>query len=196
MWRLRFDYWRGVPVEQLAARYQTAPRARMTMNATHILLFAKAPVAGRVKTRLIPALGAAGAAELARRMLEHALRSAIAADIGSLELCASPPLVASGLAGIPLPAGIANSDQGEGDLGARMARAAHRALASHARVLLIGADCPALTAQHLRDAAAALTSHDAVHAAGPGWRLSAARLTRFAASCLRPCRGVPRGSPN
>jgi len=152
------------------------------MNATHILLFAKAPVAGRVKTRLIPALGAAGAAELAGRMLEHAWRTAIAANIGSLELCASPPLAHPDWRQIPLPAGIANSDQGEGDLGARMARAAQRALDSHARVLLIGADCPALTAQHLRDAAAALHSHDAVMLPARDGGYLLLGLTRFAAS--------------
>jgi hypothetical protein len=54
------------------------------MKTTRIILFAKAPVAGRVKTRLISALGADGAAKLAGRMLDHALNIADAAAVGSL----------------------------------------------------------------------------------------------------------------
>ncbi len=132
------------------------------MTTTRIILFAKAPVAGRVKTRLIPALGADGAAALARRMLDHALNIAGEADVGSLELCASPAPTHPDWQNIPLPAGIETSDQGDGDLGVRMARAAQRGLASGQNVLLIGADCPALGVQHLRTAAAALKTDDAV----------------------------------
>lgn len=136
------------------------------MTTTRIILFAKAPVAGRVKTRLIPALGANGAAELARRMLQHALNIASAADVGSLELCASPAPTHPDWQNISVPAGCETSDQGDGDLGERMSRAAQRGLACGQNVLLIGADCPALTVQHLRAAAAALHdnkhSHDAV----------------------------------
>lgn len=132
------------------------------MKSTRIILFAKAPVAGRVKTRLIPALGADGAAQLARRMLDHALNIAGAADVGSLELCASPAPTQSDWQNIPLPAGIEASDQGDGDLGVRMARAAQRGLAGGQNVLLIGADCPAMSVRHLRAATSALHAHDAV----------------------------------
>jgi len=132
------------------------------MTTTRIILFAKAPVAGRVKTRLIPALGADGAAALARRMLDHALNIAGEADVGSLELCASPAPTHPDWQNIPLPAGIETSDQGDGDLGVRMGRAAQRGLANGQSVLLIGADCPALGVQHLRTAAAALKTDDAV----------------------------------
>lgn len=131
------------------------------MSSTRILIFAKAPVPGRVKTRLIPALGAAGAAQLARRMLEHTLGQARDAGIGPVELCASPAVSDPGWAGYPVPHGVETSDQGEGDLGERMARASQRALALDERVLLIGTDCPGLSALHLREAAAALENHDA-----------------------------------
>lgn len=131
------------------------------MTTTRILLFAKAPVPGRVKTRLIPALGAAGAARLARRMLDHVLDEALAAAVGPVELCASPSFDAPDWAGFALPAGVVTSDQGEGDIGARMGRAASRHPHDDSRVLLIGADCPGLTAARLRAAAAALDQHDA-----------------------------------
>ncbi len=128
---------------------------------TRILVFAKAPVSGRVKTRLIPALGAAGAARLARRLLDHTLAQALAAGCGTVELCASPDFSAPDWADVPLPPGVAISAQGDGDLGARLARAARRHLARGRQVLLIGTDCPALSAVRLRAAAAALADHDA-----------------------------------
>ncbi|WP_020503052.1 TIGR04282 family arsenosugar biosynthesis glycosyltransferase [Lamprocystis purpurea] len=135
------------------------------MNAARILVFAKAPVHGRVKTRLIPALGAAGAARLAKRLLDQTLRQALAAGVGPVELCASPAVTHPDWVGQALPPGLATSDQGEGDLGARLARAARRHLDSGGdatrRVLLIGTDCPALSIQHLRAAAAALDECEA-----------------------------------
>ena len=132
------------------------------MIPVRIVIFAKAPQPGRVKTRLIPALGEAGAAQLAARMLDRALRQARAAAVGPVELCMSPAPAAPEWAGTPLPAGIDVSDQGEGNLGARMARAAQRAIARGEAVLLTGTDCPDLTADRLRAAAAELAGHDAV----------------------------------
>jgi rSAM/selenodomain-associated transferase 1 len=139
------------------------------MTPVRIVIFAKAPVPGQVKTRLIPALGEAGAARLAARMLDLALEQALAAAVGPVELCMSPAPDAPEWAGIPLPPGIETSDQGAGDLGARMARAARRTLENGEAVLLTGTDCPQLTAARLREAAAQLTGHDAVlHRAADG----------------------------
>lgn len=135
---------------------------RAVMPPVRIVIFAKAPMAGRVKTRLIPALGEAGAARLAARMLDLALGAARAAAVGSVELCMSPAPDSADWAGIPLPADIETRDQGAGDLGARMAGAAQRAIAQGEAVLLTGTDCPQLTAARLREAAAQLLSHDAV----------------------------------
>lgn len=128
---------------------------------TRIVVFAKAPVAGFAKTRLIPALGADGAARLARRMLEHAVRAALDARVGPVELCVAPDLQHSVWPALDLPAGLVWSAQGEGDLGARMARAARRAIGHGENVLLIGTDCPALAAADLVDAARALAGRDA-----------------------------------
>lgn len=132
------------------------------MKPVRILIFAKAPVPARVKTRLIPALGAAGAARLAARMLDHALEQARAAGVGPVELCMSPAPGEVEWSGTPLPPDIETSAQSEGDLGARMARAARRAIDAGESVLLMGTDCPGLDAQRLRQAAARLQDHDAV----------------------------------
>ena len=55
-----------------------------------VLVFAKAPIAHQAKTRLIPAVGAAGAAELHRRMLTRAVQTAVAAAVGPVELWCTP----------------------------------------------------------------------------------------------------------
>ena len=131
------------------------------MKRTRILVFAKAPVPGRVKTRLIPALGAEGAARLAAKMLDHAVAEALAAEVGPVELCADPDPSSPQWHEL-LPAGVEVSAQGEGDLGARMSRAARRTIAAGERALLIGTDCPELGRVRLRAAAAALETHPAV----------------------------------
>jgi hypothetical protein len=129
---------------------------------TAIIVFAKAPVAGFAKTRLAPALGAAGAAALAERMLRHALAQAVAADVGPVELCAAPDASHPALRAAAAACGASLAGQGTGDLGMRMHHAFARHLMQHARALLIGSDAPALEAAVLRQAAGALLDHDAV----------------------------------
>jgi rSAM/selenodomain-associated transferase 1 len=130
---------------------------------TRLVIFAKAPQPGAVKTRLIPALGADGAATLARAMLAHTLQQALAAGLDAVELCLSPAPGDLAWQGVALPEGVDYTAQGEGDLGERMDRAMQRALNLHpGPVLLIGTDCPALGSAHLREAARQLAQHDAV----------------------------------
>jgi rSAM/selenodomain-associated transferase 1 len=131
------------------------------MKPVRIVVFAKAPVPGQAKTRLVPALGEAGAARLAARLLDLALEQALAAGVGPVELCASPAPGTPAWSGIALPPGIETSGQGAGDLGERMARAARRAVERGEAVLLTGTDCPDLTAARLREAARQLVHHDA-----------------------------------
>jgi rSAM/selenodomain-associated transferase 1 len=128
---------------------------------TRIVIFAKQPAPGRVKTRLIPALGADGAARLAAQMIDHTLAEALATGL-EVELC-----------GDPTPSGwyrgpAETTAQGEGDLGDRLARAAERVLGRQP-LLMIGTDCPDLDCAHLQAAADALATHDAVlHPAADG----------------------------
>lgn len=128
-----------------------------------IVIFAKAPVPGRTKTRLIPALGAAGAARLAERMLRHTITEAIAAMIGEVELCVAPaPDARAWQSGRDAAWPVDWQRQGPGNLGTRLARAARRTINAGCPALLIGADSPALDRIRLREAAAQLQAHDAV----------------------------------
>ena len=127
------------------------------------MVFAKAPEPGKVKTRLIPALGGEGAAALHRQLVEHALGIAHAASLGTVELWCAPDSSGVFFAACAARHGAGLREQGAGDLGERMRRALDGALANGTPGLLIGSDCPAMTPVYLREAAAALANgNDAV----------------------------------
>ncbi len=127
-----------------------------------VIVFAKAPVAGTVKTRLAGALGAAGAARLAARMLEATTACALEAAVGPVEVCCAPDRSHPAFVALSSDGALALTEQGDGDLGQRMHRALERALASAPCAIVIGTDAPELDAGYLRGAAAALGRHDVV----------------------------------
>jgi rSAM/selenodomain-associated transferase 1 len=131
----------------------------MTASAAscRIVVFAKAPEPGKVKTRLIPALGEAGAAALHRRLVMHSLRAAQEADLGPVELWCAPDTRHAFFAECERDFGVSLHSQCEGDLGARMRRAIETILERAKRAILVGSDIPALSAQYLRDAERALS---------------------------------------
>ncbi|MCZ8233977.1 MAG: TIGR04282 family arsenosugar biosynthesis glycosyltransferase [Inhella sp.] len=130
------------------------------MIAACLTVLAKAPVAGMAKTRLIPALGADGAARLAARLLDHTMAEAAATGFAHLRLLGSPDAQHPALA---RHAGVAAlGSQCEGDLGARMLLALRDGLASQPASLIIGTDAPALDRHRLREAALVLEANDAV----------------------------------
>ena len=125
-----------------------------------VAILARAPIPGQTKTRLIPALGAAGAASLQRWLLQRTVAMALAADVGPVSLwCAGDPRHPDFQQCRALGA-VTLRQQAEGDLGARMLAALREA--STAATLVIGTDCPVLTAVHLRAAARALDRNDVV----------------------------------
>ena len=132
-----------------------------------VAVFAKAPHAGEVKTRLIPLLGAAGAAALHRRLLEHTLATAHAAFLGPIELWCAPDASDAGLRECAARTGASLFDQGAGTLGNRMERAFQSMLARAPCCMLIGSDCPALTSTDLNQAASALARSDCDAVFGP-----------------------------
>jgi uncharacterized protein len=120
-----------------------------------IAVLAKAPLPGFAKTRLIPALGAGGAALLQARLVQRAVASACAALVGPVTLWATPDETHPLFQAIGAHFGVALARQGDGDLGARMLAAI---AAANTSALVIGTDCPALTSEHLRAAAGILRS--------------------------------------
>jgi uncharacterized protein len=119
-----------------------------------VAVFAKAPVPGFAKTRLIPVVGRHGAAELQRKLTERAVRTALDAIIGPVTLWCAPDTEHGAFADLEARFGIGLVSQATGDLGNRML-VAFEATAPRGLVL-IGTDCPTLTPQDLCDAADAL----------------------------------------
>ncbi|HXZ49272.1 MAG TPA: TIGR04282 family arsenosugar biosynthesis glycosyltransferase [Usitatibacter sp.] len=125
-------------------------------------MFAKAPVAGGVKTRLAAVLGPSAAASLHAGLVRHALATAVQARVGPVSLWCSPDASHPFFERCRDEFGVALEAQRGADLGERMLRAFEPAWAAGGRLLLIGSDCPALTGEHLARAAGALEAQDVV----------------------------------
>lgn len=152
-----------------------------------LLIFAKAPVPGRVKTRLAGRLGARGAAELYKRLLRRTLGIARAARLCPVELWCAPDARHGFFADCRRDYGVRLRRQRGGDLGRRMNHALNRALAGKAYAVLIGGDCASLGAAELRQALARL-------AAGTGAVLGPAADGGYLLVGLRrPCPALFRG---
>jgi rSAM/selenodomain-associated transferase 1 len=138
----------------------------MTPGATSralIQVFAKAPVPGEVKTRLIPVLGADGATELYCRLARHTLATAALARVGPTEVWTTAPGESAFIQTCKRVLGVNVHLQPDADLGARMAAAAAAGLQRAGSVLIVGTDCPAMTFDDLQRARDALADgYDAV----------------------------------
>lgn len=134
--------------------------ADQTHDGFPLAILAKAPVTGRVKTRLIPTLGAEAAARLHEQLLRQTLSVALAATPAHrivlwTALEHDHPLFLE----LADHHGISLCPQPEGDLGLRMFTAL---AAMETPGVLVGSDCPVLTPALLRDCQAALGCHDGV----------------------------------
>ena len=129
-----------------------------------LIVFTRYPEPGKAKTRLIPALGEAGAAALSRHMTEHTLTQVQQLSLKetlSVEVCFAGGTV--DLMRQWLGQGWIYTHQGEGDLGDRMARSLQTAFNSGVqRTIIIGTDCPDLNNSLLETAFQALDTHDLV----------------------------------
>ena len=125
-----------------------------------VAILAKAPIPGLAKTRLIPHLGADGAAALQRWLLQRVVATAVAADIGPISLWCTPEVDHPEFSACRAFGALELRRQPEGDLGERM-YAAVAAATTSAGTLVIGTDCPVLTPKLLQQAADSLLHHDA-----------------------------------
>src|SRR5437879_12102633 len=93
---------------------------RATGEACGIAVFARAPVAGEAKTRLVPLLGAEGAAALHAALLGKAARTAVEAGIGEVALWCTPDATHPAFARCAAELSVDLREQPQGDLGRRM----------------------------------------------------------------------------
>jgi len=129
-----------------------------TPEPVGIAILAKAPLPGLVKTRLVPALGPEGAARLQRALVVRTVKTACRAGTGPVTLWTSLQPDHEIFIALAARFDLRLARQDDGDLGARMLAAI-----GAGPTLVIGNDCPPLTPDHLREAAAALRDgNDAV----------------------------------
>lgn len=127
-----------------------------------LILFARQPIAGAVKTRLLPALGAEGTARLARLMLHWTIDNALAAWPGPVRVAVWPPeSVAWFREELSLPV----LAQRGADLGARMLAALSDTIAEGAAAAVLGCDVPHVDGAELHRAAKLL--EDGHNVVGP-----------------------------
>ena len=160
MWRLRAAHALGADAHTLALRYGYRPRAPAA-----VAMFAKAPVAGLAKTRLIPLLGAAGAARAQRGFAlqnpGHGARSEPGwRDAVVRARCGTPLLSCAAWA----PRGVTRWPSPRAIWVNAWPRPCRTTLHSTPQtpLLIVGTDCPALTPAHLQQAADALQTVDVV----------------------------------
>jgi len=110
-----------------------------------VIVFARAPRAGAVKTRLAGRIGEAAASRLHQRLVRAALRTAAACGRAELHATRGHRWFET----LDVPVRL----QRGADLGERMFRALRAGLRRHRRVVLIGSDAPALSGGDLRRAA-------------------------------------------
>lgn len=128
-----------------------------------VIVFSRAPVPGRCKTRLMPVYGARGAARIHRQLVRKTLRTACALTGAKVELWCEPDTGHGFFLQLRHDFGVTLRRQAAGDLGRKMALALSRTLAAGAgKVLLIGTDCAVLGPIDLNAAATALEHKDVV----------------------------------
>lgn len=137
---------------------------RSTRLSERLIVFTRYPRPGNTKTRLIPALGRKGAADLQRRMTEH-----VVASVRELALARPVQMEVRYDSGSKravsrwLGPGVKYASQGAGNLGERMERALRQEnRRGRGRSVLIGSDCPGITAAIMGNAFDALLENDLV----------------------------------
>ena len=162
MWRLRAAYFWGAAPDVLAQRYGYVPAP--VPRPAAVAVMAKAPQAGFAKTRLIPLLGAAGAARAQRRFTLDTLHTAHSYAPSASTLWCAPHAQHRFFRALHQTTGVVCQVQAEGDLGHKMQAivAQHFAQPSATPLLIMGTDCPLLSPGHLQQAAVALAAHDVV----------------------------------
>ena len=127
-----------------------------------ILIFAKSPLPGKAKTRLIPALGEKGAALLAEKLIVHTVQTVTEKALCPVELWCTPSMEHRLFRSIEQAYSIAcRLQQGE-DLGERMKHAITASLTEAQAVIVIGTDCPVMDVEYLQQALDTLTQEQAL----------------------------------
>lgn len=141
-------------------------KTELRSSAPLVMQFSKWPEAGRVKTRLIPALGVTGALDahvtLSLQVLDNLCATGFDVEFWWDRPLETPPEEAAPVLQELISAGITQCFQQGDNLGARMAAALAGALKQRTTAIIVGSDCPSVDPGYVRMAAAALRDVDVV----------------------------------
>lgn len=133
---------------------------RYKKRVDKLIIFARAPRLGQVKTRLAAEVGEQGALEIYHQLLATLFGNL--REVKHVEIACTPVNAEEDFRAL-LPRGWNVRPQAEGELGVRLSAAFEAAFAQGARkVAILGSDCPYVTAGHVREAFASLNKADAV----------------------------------
>jgi rSAM/selenodomain-associated transferase 1 len=124
----------------------------MKKTECRLIVFAKAPIPGKVKTRLLPFLDGKTTSIIHEQLVLHCLNTATEAAVGKVDLWCSPMTQHPFFKRCAKKFKVELYQQTEGDLGKRMSCAFYETLKKSDGALLIGTDCPALTCDDLKEA--------------------------------------------
>jgi len=134
----------------------------MIRNKNALVVFAKPPIPGYSKTRLIPKLGSKGAAEFHQKLVEHTLENIISPNDWDCLLYAASDIENIFFENCARKNSLLLKLQVEGDLGNRMYHAFFNELKQYEKVIIVGTDCPVLESKHIRKAFEELSHSDVV----------------------------------
>ena len=117
-----------------------------------ILVFCKAPQAGKVKTRLAKTIGEYAATSVHEYLSQHCLKRFVQFNIAPVELWCAPNTDHDFFQQCHDTLGVTLKEQVGDDLGERMSYALNKALQHHFPVILVGTDCPGITSNYLLSA--------------------------------------------
>ena len=117
-----------------------------------VLVFAKAPVAGMVNTRLIPDIGVAKATRLQHDLIHKRLASLTDAGLCKVVLYCSPDITDDFFKACTKQYSVELKNQSGVDLGEKMANAIDEQSRSYNNVIIVGTDAPALDSDQVEDA--------------------------------------------
>lgn len=131
----------------------------MTNNHQQLIIFAKSPVSGKCKTRLIPLLGEQAANDFYKELLLHTIT--IASQLNDIDIAvyAYPDTQHEFLQELAKEYSCSLHSQQGNNLGDRMHNAMQHSLQNHTQCVLIGSDCPSITPVYIQRAFNSLNSH-------------------------------------